>query len=265
MHRKQKIYTVVILFISLSLLLFVLSKSAIFSVVQGWGEAILIPAQRIAYNVLGYPFSLPADSRIRQLQEENALLAKQIIAQDKLKRETQALRDQFSSQELPTRQLLPAAVIGARTVLSGLGQPTELIIDKGKDEGIQKGTAVVYKDILVGSVTQVSTHISAVAVTTHKKTSLPARTVKTNALGVIRGQESSLLLDNVLLSDTLEQGDLVVTKGNIDNRGVGNPPDILIGKIVSVQKEPSALFQTAEVEPILNISRISTVFVITGM
>jgi rod shape-determining protein MreC len=68
---------------------------------------------------------------------------------------------------------------------------------------------------------------------------------------------------NVVLSEKLEKDDLVRTKGDVDERGQGFPPDLIVGKIISVNKQPSALFQSAEVKSLVDFSRLSTVFVIT--
>ena len=69
---------------------------------------------------------------------------------------------------------------------------------------------------------------------------------------------------NFVLSDKFEKGDVVVTKGNIDEQGNGIPPDLIVGKIISVHKNPSALFQTAEIESLVNVSRLDTVFILEG-
>lgn len=70
-----------------------------------------------------------------------------------------------------------------------------------------------------------------------------------------------MILDNVLLSETLKVGDVVLTNGDIDQNGKGLPPDLIVGKITSVDKNPSALFQKADVVSFVDFSKLSTLFV----
>ncbi|HZJ18567.1 MAG TPA: rod shape-determining protein MreC, partial [Patescibacteria group bacterium] len=69
-------------------------------------------------------------------------------------------------------------------------------------------------------------------------------------------------LDNVLLSENLKKGDIILTKGDIDQEENGYPPDLIIGKIISVDKSPSALFQKADVVSLVDLSKLTTVFII---
>jgi cell shape-determining protein MreC len=55
---------------------------------------------------------------------------------------------------------------------------------------------------------------------------------------------------------------LVLTNGDVGLNGSGFPPDLIVGKITSIEKKPSALFQKAEVESFLDFSKITAVFVI---
>ena len=73
-----------------------------------------------------------------------------------------------------------------------------------------------------------------------------------------------MILDNVLLTENLKNGDLVLTKGDVNLNGEGFLPGLIVGKIISVEKSPSALFQKAQVEGLVDVTKLSTVFVITG-
>ena len=46
--------------------------------------------------------------------------------------------------------------------------------------------------------------------------------------------------------------------------GFGIPQDLIIGRIVSLNKVSSAPFQTAKVESFLSFPRLETVFVVTN-
>ena len=72
------------------------------------------------------------------------------------------------------------------------------------------------------------------------------------------------VLENVLLSDKLQTGDTVISKGDIGKDGEGFPPGLVVGRIISVNKKASALFQSAEVESLVDVTRLKMVFVMSG-
>jgi cell shape-determining protein MreC len=130
---------------------------------------------------------------------------------------------------------------------------------------VQLGSIVVFKDNLIGKVVKISPRLSVVDLFNHKGITFTAETVKTSALGISQGAGGGkMVLGNVLLSDTLQTGDIVVTKGDVDAGGKGFPPQLVVGKIVSVNKKTSALFQTAEVESLVDVTKLKMVFVMVS-
>ena len=71
-----------------------------------------------------------------------------------------------------------------------------------------------------------------------------------------------MTLDNVLLSENIKVGDIVTTKGDITLKRIGYPPDLIVGKIMSVDKNPSSLFQKARVESFVNLNKLYMVFIL---
>jgi rod shape-determining protein MreC len=139
-----------------------------------------------------------------------------------------------------------------------------LILDVGTKDGIKVGDAVVYQNNLVGKVTQVSGNLSNVILLTNSSSQFIAETQR-KAQGIIKGQGSGkVILDNVVLSDELKKDDLVLTKGDIGAQNAGFPPDLTVGKIISVSKNPSDLFQKAEVQPLISLSNLEKVFVVVN-
>lgn len=78
---------------------------------------------------------------------------------------------------------------------------------------------------------------------------------------MIKGQDGGILLDHVVLSEKIAKNDRILTKGDIDEGGSGFPPDLIVGRITSVNKRASDLFQTAEVKSLVDFERLSTVFI----
>lgn len=224
-------------------------------------EQLIVPAKKMIYRTV-IDFGKTDSSEIDRLREENSKLISELVKEQETERENQALQDQFETTNLSPQKLLPVSVVGMVGFLPGISSPDELIIDKGSSDGIKIGYAVVYKDNIVGKISMVSSHTALILPPTNKNFFLTAQTAKTSALGILQGQGGNvMILGNVVLSDTLENGDYVVTKDDIDKNGTGFPEGLLFGKIVSVSKQASSLFQAAKVESLIDFSKLEMVFV----
>lgn len=202
---------------------------------------------------------------VNKLREENLRLQKTIRDQKKLEADVKALRDQFETEKIQSQELLPATIISMPQFIAGVSLPENIILNKGKNDGIRTGHIVIYQDNVIGKITKASSSTALVDLIYHQKSTISAKTLKTNALGLIRGQGQGVMqLQGVVLSEKLDIGDQVLTKGDGDGTDNGYPPDLVIGKILSVNKQPSALFQTAEVESLIPITKLMTVFIIKG-
>ena len=128
-----------------------------------------------------------------------------------------------------------------------------------------KKTFSVLKDNLVGKIAKTSDFFSQVILVTNPSSQFAAKTIQ-GVLGVVKGEgNQDMILDNVLLSDSLEKGNFVVTTGDLALDGSGIPPNLVVGKITSVDKNPSSLFQQGKLESLIDFSKISEVFVVVGL
>lgn len=215
--------------------------------------------QAFSYNIFRkLPFAAES-AEIKKLKNENLELLSRVADFEKLKRENQALSDQFQTSYPASSRLLPAQIIGAPSFVPGVSTPNVFILDKGLRNNVRTGNAVVVGNNLIGEITQVSANLSKVNLISDPSVSFTART-ENGAAGIIKGG-GVLTLDNVLLSENISVGDLVFTKGDVNQEGAGTPQDLIVGKIKSVEKNPSDLFQKAEIESFVNFAKLSTVFV----
>lgn len=197
----------------------------------------------------------------QQKISDEVTLARKLIDQRKLEEDNVALRGQFAVTNPSPSNLLPASVVGIPGFIPGNGIPDAFIIDRGSRDGIKKGSAVVVENNLIGTVSDLSLSQSKITLLTDKSISITGK-LESGASGVIRGTGDRIQFGNVLLSENVEKGSLVLTKGDVDLNGVGVPPDLVIGKVLSVEKKSSDLFQTADVSSLIDFSKLSTVFVI---
>ena len=217
-------------------------------------QFLTLPLQKWAF--MASSSSTTALTPQQQLQEENNQLRVQIAQLQEVKKDNQALHDQFRTTTPAPQTLLPADVIGI--------PQNALLIDKGEQDNVHVGDVVVYKNNLVGKIAKTNAHIAIVKLLTDTSTSFTAQSVKTSATGIINSLDgNTIVFDNVVLSEKLEKNDLVVTKGDLDLHGHGFPPELVVGKIVSVDKQASNLFQAAKIESLVNIAQLRMVFVMT--
>lgn len=219
--------------------------------------------QSFFYNVFQkIPFA-QEDLKIKGLKEKNLELLNKIVDSEKLKRENAALSDQFQTSYPRSSKLFKAEIIGAPSFIPGVSLPTTFIINKGSKDNLKVGQAVVVKDNLVGIISRVSVNLSKVNIINNSPSSFTAKT-ENGALGVVRGTNGGLILDNVLLSENIKVGEIVLTYGDIDFEGVGIPPNLVVGQIKSVEKSASDLFQKAKIESFVDFTRLLTIFVYLG-
>jgi rod shape-determining protein MreC len=252
MHKRAQIFPLFFLCLILSGIILLFSNTFFGQLVRGFFEQVTVPVQRTVFSLL---HNAPQEES-QTFVEKQDLQSLQLKLKE-LEKENGALRDQFETVSPNPRSLIPVQVIGMHD--------DAIVIDKGSNDGIKTGMIVVVKDNLVGRISQSSSHLAIVNLVSDRTISFTAETVKTEALGVSRGKGGyQIFLENVVLSDKLEKNDLVKTKGDIAKDGTGYPPGLIVGKIASVDKRASALFQTAEVRSLLDLSRLSMVFVMKG-
>lgn len=263
MRKKENFLLIFVIFFTLSVLIFGLSKTGILNPVSQILQKISSPFQNTTYNFVNSISLFATNSKLKKLENENILLTSLISDQKKIKGDNSALLDQFQTVTPKSNTLLPANVIGSPSFIPAVTVPESLIIDKGEKDGVAVGKAVVYKNNLVGKITKVNDSHSEVSLVTNSGSSLTVKTLNSQALGVVKGQgNGEMVLDNVLLSDILNVSDLVLTNGDANLNVIGSPPDLVVGKILSVEKKASSLFQKAQIKSFIDLSKITRVFVI---
>lgn len=186
-----------------------------------------------------------------RLEVENATLRDVVSENESLRKEIGLLpRGQYNLQ---------SATVISRDI-SGSGNWVH--IDQGSNTGITKGMAVIVEaGVLVGRVDEVFPFSARVELLSHAESIVNGVTLDTNAEGVIKGEHGlGMVYDMVLQSDTLKNGDTVVTSG----LGQVIPKGLLIGTLQDAHLTDDKLFQRASVQSPVRFDRLRTVFVITS-
>jgi rod shape-determining protein MreC len=250
MKRVKAVFPIFLILLILSLFILFFFQNPLTAGLQ----SITLPIQQWAFLASIKPTGMLTPQQ--QLLQENNQLRVQLAQMQEIKKDDQALHDQFQITTPPPQKLLPANVIGS--------QQNALLIDKGSSDSLNLGDVVVIKDNLIGKIIKVTSHISLVTLLTDPSTSFTAQTTTTSANGIVRALDGgTIVLANVVLSDKLEKNDIVVTKGDLDLHAHGYPPRLVVGKIVSIDKQASSLFQAAKIQSLVNVTQLRMVFVMT--
>ena len=254
-----------LIFLILSALLFGLSKTVFFQKTDSGIYSFASFFSKPIYNLFSLATSFGSNSQVEELKKENLSLSKKIVDQQALISENKSLHDQFETSNPKSLDLLPANVIGSPRFLPGITSPETLIIDVGTKDGVKLGSAVIFKDNLVGKITKISDSVSEVTIVTNQSLQFAAKTTQ-GTLGVVKGEgNGDMVLDNVLLSDSLKKDEIVVTNGDFTVENTDFVPDLIVGRIVSVDRNPSDIFQRGKLLSFIDFSKLSEVFVLKSI
>jgi rod shape-determining protein MreC len=190
-------------------------------------------------------------ARVEVLERENEELRE-------IQGEYQLLLDLFNrARQQPDFTRLTAAVIGQDTSPS----LRSIIIDKGSEDGIVVGMPVESARGLVGQVFRTTANSAQVVLISDNASSIPARLGSTRATGLLRGGGlgGSVSIDWIDLQYEIAIGEVVLTSG----LGGKFPQDMVIGRVIEVQRNEAELFQRAIVQPAVEFDALEIVFVIT--
>lgn len=182
-------------------------------------------------------------------QEALSLARAEIARLSRVEGENQLLLSQIGVKQTKDWDLIPANIIGCNRYLK---------IDQGEKAGVTSGMTVVYKDIFIGKVIEVSPLGANVQLLSDPEFKIPAKVQERGSKGLLSGRyQKGAVLEKILPEGQLEKEDLVVTVGSETI-----PPDLLMGTIIGVEKSGSSPFQGAIVAPAIDVNLLEMVFVL---
>ncbi len=183
----------------------------------------------------------------RRLHGELASLQEVRLANERLRRLLD-FRDQTALPAMPAQVIAEDATSWFRTV----------VINKGHQAGVHDGMPVVVAEGAVGRVIRSSAHESRVLLVTDASSAIASLVQRNRTRGVCRGRGDSLTMDFALRQEDIEVGDQIVTSGT----GGVFPKGLVLGTVTRVTREEYGLFQTVDVAPSVDFSRLEEVLVL---
>ena len=203
-----------------------------------------------------------AEEKINQLTAENVKLRF-------LEEENSALRKNLNFLNKDNRRYLMSNIIsrGELTGSSGEGNQS-VVIDKGSADGLFAGLAVVSSQaygtssqgVIIGKIVNVKEHIAEVYLVTNKNSKLAASIFGENKTSGIASGELGLTIkiDFIPQTENIKAGDIVATSGLEQSI----PRGLVIGLVTKVSKENNEVWQTATIEPSVDLQALSVVLIL---
>ena len=207
----------------------------------------------------------PSDSEVAQqiasLTTERDKLLTENARLKQLEQEVTQLRQQLGFNTAhPDLQTIPASVLGR----DHESMQRFLVIDRGSNDGVQRGMAVVSPDFFVGQVTDVEPERARVILSIDVSYQVGGMVQNdSHAEGVVYGRWQDggrMQMRHLDVAAQVSEGDMVVTSG----RTAQVPEGLVIGKVYHIQRNVQADALTLELVPMIDPIRLQSVMVILG-
>lgn len=257
---EKKNLAVFLLLLFFSLLLFFFDQKGWISPARGIFEQpiLFIESKIYALKLSGYQAIKPlsywrsGEQEIMRLQGQLRQLALEGGQLSACLEEKEEMRRLLGAPLPPDWKFLPARVVGVSE---------KMRIDKGQRDGIEEGMMVVSENILVGRAISLEERSALVQLPTDPVSKIPVVVKKlgssgVQARGLLLSLEGKLIVDRILQTEDVREGDLVLTEGE------GWLPDLLIGQIEEVLGREAEIYKKARVSPLIDYQSLRMVFVV---
>jgi len=134
-----------------------------------------------------------------------------------------------------------------------------ILIDRGAVDGLQEGMPVVAASGIVGQLIKVAAGSSRVLLLTDHASSIAGIVQRSRARGVVKGKgDGRCSMEFAMREEDIKVGDVIVSSG------IGQifPKGLPVGEVTMVRKGEYGIFQTIELRPFVNTSRLEEVLVL---
>jgi rod shape-determining protein MreC len=191
------------------------------------------------------------------LRLENMQLRAAVQLLGEARAENERLKQLLAYAEKVPGPKIPARVVGVNPVAKLLS----VRISSGERQGVVQGMSVVTPDGIVGQVIRATGGYADVALVTDPQSRVGVRVQRSRARGTAAGTGSGpLKLENMLRTEDVENGDLIITSGT---DGV-YPPGLVVGRVANLEKKEHGMFQAADILPAVDTTKLEEVLVVAS-
>jgi rod shape-determining protein MreC len=224
----------------------------VFSPLQGAAQWV---TRGVTNAWFGYVYLVGARAENEHLRDRVAALETDVVRLGELEQSNNRL-----TELLRFRREMRVEARGARVIARDpLHWFRSLVIDRGRQDGVREGLAVLAPGGVVGRVVEVGRAASRVMLLTDNDSGIAAVVQRSRAEGIVQGGRDQGCRMNYLRRDVdVVAGDRVVTSG-LD--GIF-PKGIFIGTITEIALEHRDLLLSARVEPSVPLADLEEVMVV---
>lgn len=194
-------------------------------------------------------------SRETLLAENERLHTEARVLQGKLQKLVSLTAENVRLKELlSSSTVLEDSVLVAETIsVSPSPFYHQITVDKGEDDGVYAGQAVIDAYGLVGQVVEVSASTARVILISDSRHAIPVQVNRNGVRAIAEGtgRIDTLLLPNIVETTDIKAGDLLVSSGLGQRFPVGYP----VGVVESVESDPGLAFLKIVVRPSAKLDR----------
>ena len=231
-----------------------------------WVAAILTPAERAAHwSGHGVRTGWTNYIALRGVRQQNADLQKQ-IGQLRLERAAlaeNALEGQRLAALVAFKQHYISSTVVAQVLgTSGSDQSRLLTLDKGANDGLKPGMAVITPDGVVGKLRDVFPGTSQLLLLSDPTSGAGVMLASTRIRAIVRGSNTGgVVIGNLTQDDRIKAGEQILTSGGDQVYPRGLP----VGTIESIKPDPQHQpYTLIQLRPAVNLNRLEEVLVITA-
>lgn len=207
-----------------------------------------------AFGFIPNYFDLKHDNKL--LRERNVSLANEVSLLRESRLENLRLRKLLGLKELSQYSYVTGNVVGKNLQLLR----NTVTLDCGENQGIRVNMPVVTDEGLVGRIVAVSSSYAIGQLLLNRDARVSAKVQRARVDGIVTWEGGPYLsMKNVARTLDVQPGDIVITS----EYSSLFPPGIKIGVVNNTHQTPGALFQSIDLEPAVDFTRLEEVFVIT--
>jgi rod shape-determining protein MreC len=248
-----KEYILFAIFVIVSIVLLSLNDSAQIRTIR----SITLVSVGSLQNALGFiPNYFDLRRENRTLRELNLSLTDEVSRLREARLENIHLRQLLSLKDRTRYSYIAANIVGKNLQMLR----NTITLDVGEKEGVRINMPIVSESGLVGKITATSSGYSIGQILLNRELRVSAKVQRSRVDGIIRWEGGRwLILQNVVKTMDVQPGDLVITS----EYSSIFPEGIPIGVVNSTKQPPGALFQSIELSPGVDFSRLEEVFVVS--
>jgi rod shape-determining protein MreC len=226
---------------------------------------IVYPVQFVSFKVFSsVRYAGSSLISLRNAQKENERLKRELATQTavtnlftELAGENRRLRALagFRNKNIYGFHLIPGEVI-ARSPSSWFNS---LIVDRGSEDGVREGKAVISESGLVGRVAEVYPHSCKVLLIIDENSSVSVLLPRISEIGVVAGRgPKAPQLKYISSTSEIRDGDIAVTSGISDYFPRGIP----VGRVREAEKKDFDLFHNISIKTEVDLFGLQSVFIV---